>query len=744
MTSTSAGPGQQRPLAVERRTARGPGSTRHELRQLDLRFVDDADQCLGLGQRTGERRQLLPTDREERPLARGRGDSRRPRRGRRPSASPRRRAARPNRALEPEQRDAGASRRQLRRWRRSRRRTGGWRRRPRSTSFSPGSAASPSTPPKPPIRTSPTGSRGRDDPSGERGLELDAGVLSAGPRARAPRRSRRGPGRSSLATVPEEHRQLRPARRRVRQAEQSASTSRCSVTRSPSRSSRASRRSAKTTSEAATGSGRPRRRPRRGTPAGTRRSPGCRATWSRRRCPCADPAGELRRRPRPSNRPWWISYPVTGWPSPVPVGSRSTLSAPKTGPRVDQAEAVGRRAGRRPRCRRVARSGAEHLGAAADPEHRATGARVLEDRGVEPAGAQPGQVGDGRAGPGQHHQVGADQVARRGGEEDVEVGLEPERVDVGEVADPRQPDDRDPEHAVAVCAPGDRRGRGRPRSRARAPGATAAPRTSAVRSAGSARRCPGASSDRSPRNLLATNPAISAWSAGSSSATVPNSAANSPPRSMSPTTTVGRSGVPGQAHVHVVAGAQVDLGRAAGALGDDHVVPAGQVVVRRVRRLGEVPAPALPVGRGDRAAGPAHHHDVAAGVTTGLEQDRVHRGLGLGARGARLDPLGPADLALPSAQTIELFDMFCALYGATLIPRRCNARHSPVVTMLLPASEVVPAISSPAHASASGSRVRPRGRRALDGVLAPADPDEEREARRRPTTRRRTGSCAAR
>ena len=51
-------------------------------------------------------------------------------------------------------------------------------------------------------------------------------------------------------------------------------------------------------------------------------------------------------------------------------------------------------------------------------------------------------------------------------------------------------------------------------------------------------------------------------------------------------------------------------------------------------------------------------------------------------------------ISLPSAQTIELFDMFCDLNGATFRPRRANARQSPVVTMLLPASEVVPATRS--------------------------------------------------
>ena len=60
------------------------------------------------------------------------------------------------------------------------------------------------------------------------------------------------------------------------------------------------------------------------------------------------------------------------------------------------------------------------------------------------------------------------------------------------------------------------------------------------------------------------------------------------------------------------------------------------------------------------------------------------------------------------AQTIELLDMFCALNGATFTPRRANARHSAVVTMVLPASDVVPATSSAAHA-ASLERPGPDG-----------------------------------
>ena len=47
-------------------------------------------------------------------------------------------------------------------------------------------------------------------------------------------------------------------------------------------------------------------------------------------------------------------------------------------------------------------------------------------------------------------------------------------------------------------------------------------------------------------------------------------------------------------------------------------------------------------------------------------------------------------ISAPSTVTIELLDMFCALNGATRSPRRTSARQSPVVTTVLPASDVVP------------------------------------------------------
>src|SRR3954464_3683279 len=51
-------------------------------------------------------------------------------------------------------------------------------------------------------------------------------------------------------------------------------------------------------------------------------------------------------------------------------------------------------------------------------------------------------------------------------------------------------------------------------------------------------------------------------------------------------------------------------------------------------------------------------------------------------------------ISAPSAVTIELLLMFCALNGATDTPWRASHRQMPAVTTDLPASDVVPATSS--------------------------------------------------
>ena len=53
--------------------------------------------------------------------------------------------------------------------------------------------------------------------------------------------------------------------------------------------------------------------------------------------------------------------------------------------------------------------------------------------------------------------------------------------------------------------------------------------------------------------------------------------------------------------------------------------------------------------------------------------------------------------------------MFCALNGATLMPRPASQRHSPAVRTLFPASDVVPATSS-APFTAAGPSWCPRPR----------------------------------
>src|SRR5918995_327512 len=61
------------------------------------------------------------------------------------------------------------------------------------------------------------------------------------------------------------------------------------------------------------------------------------------------------------------------------------------------------------------------------------------------AGAQPRKVGDGCFGAGDYREVGGEYLCWRGREGDEDAGLVGEGVEVGEVADPAQPNDSDPQ-----------------------------------------------------------------------------------------------------------------------------------------------------------------------------------------------------------------------------------------------------------------------------------------------------------
>ena len=155
---------------------------------------------------------------------------------------------------------------------------------------------------------------------------------------------------------------------------------------------------------------------------------------------------------------------------------------------------------------------------------------------------------------------------------------------------------------------------------------------------------PGASSAGSPRNLLTTKPAISAWSAGSSTATVPNRWASSPPRSMSPTSTTGRSAARASpmlaksvARRLISAGdpapSQITTSNSARSDSSSAVTTARLVAVFDVV---------------DRAHGAGHvaaNHQLRGAVAARLEQDRVEPDAGFQPARPRLHRLGSADLA---------------------------------------------------------------------------------------------------
>ena len=90
--------------------------------------------------------------------------------------------------------------------------------------------------------------------------------------------------------------------------------------------------------------------------------------------------------------------------------------------------------------------------------------------------------------------------------------------------------------------------------------------------------------------------------------------------------------------------------------------------------------------------------------------------------------------------------MFCALNGATRTPCRCSHRQIPAVSTLLPASEVVPATSSPpliaAPAPPRPSRSRAR-RPGPSPPAAPPGPVHGRDGTRRARPRSRTPRSAA-
>ena len=260
-----------------------------------------------------------------------------------------------------------------------------------------------------------------------------------------------------------------------------------------------------------------------------------------------------------------------------------------------------------------------------------------------PRDAQPGEIGDRGARARQHDDISAAEVLRLAGEHDVHARLEAQGIDVGEVADARHPDHRDPKCRIAIGRPpalqvegvlGVEPHIGAPGQHAEdpAPGQRLEPVE------------PGLEQRLVAAELVDDEPGDEPLVFGLEQRhravhrrehPAPVDVTDHDRRDV---------GMPGETHVDVVARSQVDLCRTAGALAHHDVEARRQVVVCRVGRRRQVRTPADELRRRDLAGRLTHDDHVALAVTARLEQHGVHGGLGDGAGGQRLDPLGPADL----------------------------------------------------------------------------------------------------
>ena len=141
-----------------------------------------------------------------------------------------------------------------------------------------------------------------------------------------------------------------------------------------------------------------------------------------------------------------------------------------------------------------------------------------------------------------------------------------------------------------------------------------------------------------------TKPATCAWSSASSSASVPKSEAKTPPRSMSPTTSTGRPA--SRARPMFVRSAWRRL------ISAGLPAPSQTTTSKRARRSASARATTgrsscferLVGARVRVGVGLAHDDDLAVALARRLDEDRVHRGLGLDPGGRRLHGLRAPDL----------------------------------------------------------------------------------------------------
>ena len=297
---------------------------------------------------------------------------------------------------------------------------------------------------------------------------------------------------------------------------------------------------------------------------------------------------------------------------------------------------------------RVVDRPAQHLEAAADAEQRPSGGGVRPDRVGQAGLPQPGQVGDCRLGAGEHHQVGGGQFGRLDGEADPHTRLGREGLHVGGVADPRQPDHCDVE---PVGAPGRGRAAEHPPVRERV--LRVEPQVQRPRHHPVRRAAGDPAQHVQPRlEQAAIAPELVHHEPGQQrliGRVEQGDGAEHRGEHAAPVDVAdhdrGQPGLPRQAHVDVVAVAQVDLGGAARALADHHVVLGPQLGQRRVRRGGEPGPHLVVVAGGDRVDRLAGQHHLARVVAARLEQYRIETQVGFEPAGGGLHRLGAAQFA---------------------------------------------------------------------------------------------------
>ena len=315
---------------------------------------------------------------------------------------------------------------------------------------------------------------------------------------------------------------------------------------------------------------------------------------------------------------------------------------------VEQAEPV-HAAGRTPDALRVLDPPAEHLVAAAEPQHPPAPPPVRQDVDVPAFLAQHGEVGDRGLGAGQDHEGAVPRQGRAPAQQqELHPGLGGQRVEVVEIADAGQHRHGDPQGGAGVA-------RGRPEGGEQI---LRVLRRQAARRIGEGhqpqRRPAGALRDRvhpfreergvaahpvhqeapDHRRILRRQHGLRAHEAGDHPA--PVDVAHQHDR---------RARGAGEAHIGDVARAQVDLGGAARPL-HQHEVGFRPQPREAVEDMGhEAGLHRLVFARPRRGEDAALHHHLGSGLALRLEQHGVHVDTGRHARRPRLEGLGAADLA---------------------------------------------------------------------------------------------------